>query len=311
MVPEDPRGRGAGQAGAARPGAVDGRAVDQLGSGPGPPPSQLRIPAGRARPRSSCRPSDPLQRPRERRRSIRPNTATVKHHLARDCQASPGTGHECRAGPREQFLYEVEAGFAGPAPALRLRRPRAQPSREEDREEHTPDIVGARVKVPAPQAACSQPGSGVYRRLPPSYVSSNQVTVQDGYSAWLGPEELLARCDNEDVGLRRGTGPSGHGHAGHLATAADFGRTGPRSAGNHRASLSSAPARQLMYEPVVDPTCRSLRIRRFISPASETKPSLRGTCVGCNVAVDRSWKRHRRPETIDRPELWRSVKPSA
>jgi hypothetical protein len=132
-----------------------------------------------------------------------------------------------------------------------------------------------------------------------------------GGPRWLGPEELLARCDNEDVGLRRGTGPSGHGHAGHLATAADFGRTGPRSAGNHRASLSSAPARQLMYEPVVDPTCRSLRIRRFISPASETKPSLRGTCVGCNVAVDRSWKRHRRPETIDRPELWRSVKPSA
>lgn len=43
MVPEDPRGRGAGQAGAARPGAVDGRAVDQLGSGPGPPPSQLTI----------------------------------------------------------------------------------------------------------------------------------------------------------------------------------------------------------------------------------------------------------------------------
>ncbi len=43
MVPEDPRGRGAGQAGVARPDAVDGRAVDQLGSGPGPPPSQLRI----------------------------------------------------------------------------------------------------------------------------------------------------------------------------------------------------------------------------------------------------------------------------
>ena len=41
MVPEDPRGRGAGQAGAARPGAIDGRTVDQLGSGPGPPPSQL------------------------------------------------------------------------------------------------------------------------------------------------------------------------------------------------------------------------------------------------------------------------------
>jgi hypothetical protein len=43
VVLEDPRGRGAGQAGAARPSAVDGRAVDQLGSGPGSPPSQLRI----------------------------------------------------------------------------------------------------------------------------------------------------------------------------------------------------------------------------------------------------------------------------
>src|SRR4051812_31969868 len=27
----------------------------------------------------------------------------------------------------DEFLYEVKAGFAGPAPALRLRRPRAQP----------------------------------------------------------------------------------------------------------------------------------------------------------------------------------------
>jgi len=36
----------------------------------------------------------------------------------------------------DDFLYEVKAGFAGPAPALRLRRPRAQPSREEDREDH-------------------------------------------------------------------------------------------------------------------------------------------------------------------------------
>ena len=43
MVPEDPRGRGAGQAGAARPDAVDGRVEDQLRSSPGPPPSQLRI----------------------------------------------------------------------------------------------------------------------------------------------------------------------------------------------------------------------------------------------------------------------------
>src|SRR3954454_7777492 len=35
----------------------------------------------------------------------------------------------------DEFLYEVEvevtAGFAGPAPALRLRRPRAQPGRME------------------------------------------------------------------------------------------------------------------------------------------------------------------------------------
>ena len=45
------------------------------------------------------------------------------------------------------------------------------------------------------------------------------------------------------------------------------------------------------------------------SPTSDPKSSLRGTYVGCNVAVDRSRERHRRPQTIDRPELWRSVKP--
>ena len=134
MVPEDPRGRGAGQAGVARPGAVDGRAVDQLGSGPGPPPSQLRIvSAGRARPRPSCRPSDPLQRPRERRRSIRPNTATVKHHLARDCQASPGTGHMPTHHLVSTFSTVLKARCArrGPSPPTRGRRcaPKHRPGR--------------------------------------------------------------------------------------------------------------------------------------------------------------------------------------
>jgi hypothetical protein len=33
--------------------------------------------------------------------------------------------------------------------------------------------------------------------------------------------------------------------------------------------------------------------------------------MGCNVAVGRSRERHPRPQAMDRPELWRSVKPSA
>jgi len=36
----------------------------------------------------------------------------------------------------DEFLYEVKAGFAGPAPALRLRRPRAQPSNREGVSDH-------------------------------------------------------------------------------------------------------------------------------------------------------------------------------
>jgi hypothetical protein len=45
-----------------------------------------------------------------------PNRATVAHHLAHDCRASPVGSHRCLAAIGEEFLYCVKAaGFAGSA----------------------------------------------------------------------------------------------------------------------------------------------------------------------------------------------------
>jgi hypothetical protein len=45
-----------------------------------------------------------------------PNRATVAHHLAHDCRASPVGSHRCLAAIGEEFLYRVKAaGFAGSA----------------------------------------------------------------------------------------------------------------------------------------------------------------------------------------------------
>jgi hypothetical protein len=53
----------------------------------------------------------------------------------------------------DEFLYEVKAGFAGPAPALRLdRRPRAQPSRRHTERIMTRDMaLNAPTGTPSPR----------------------------------------------------------------------------------------------------------------------------------------------------------------